>query len=141
MVPCAIRTLTLRSLSGHRQRLINIMRATRLQACVTPSCRRSSPPLDASTESYYGFSSSLLTKRPPAPARPLARPFDVESEVYCRRRSGNFWRMRASLGLACAQAANSGGLSRFSCISSRRAKWMWLAHTGWELRKGRFRAQ
>ena len=34
--------------------------------------------------------------------------FDVESEVYCRRRSGNFWRMRASLGLACAQAATLG---------------------------------
>ena len=30
---------------------------------------------------------------------------DVESDVYCWRRSGNFWRMRASLGLACAQAA------------------------------------
>ena len=29
---------------------------------------------------------------------------DVESEVYRRRRSGNFWRMRATLGLACAQA-------------------------------------
>ena len=33
---------------------------------------------------------------------------DVESEVYCRRRSGNFWRMRAALGLACAQAATLG---------------------------------
>ena len=34
---------------------------------------------------------------------------DVESEVYCRRRSGNFWRMRASLGcLACAHAATLG---------------------------------
>ena len=32
-----------RSLSGHRRRLINIGRATRLQACVTPSCLRSSP--------------------------------------------------------------------------------------------------
>ena len=31
-----------------------------------------------------------------------------ESEVYCRRRSGNFWRMRASLGLACARAATLG---------------------------------
>ena len=30
---------------------------------------------------------------------------DVESDVYCWRRSGNFWRMRASLGLSCAQAA------------------------------------
>ena len=25
-------------------------------------------------------------------------------EAYCWRRSGFFWRMRASLGLACAQA-------------------------------------
>ena len=38
----------------------------------------------------------------------LGEAFDVESEVYCRRRSGNFWRMRASLGLACAQAAALG---------------------------------
>ena len=30
---------------------------------------------------------------------------DVDSEVYCWRRSGDFLRMRASLGLACAQAA------------------------------------
>ena len=35
----------------------------------------------------------------------LGEAIDVESEVYCRRRSGNFWRMRAALGLACAQAA------------------------------------
>ena len=38
----------------------------------------------------------------------LGEAIDVESEVYCRRRSGNFWRMRASLGLACAQAATLG---------------------------------
>ena len=31
-----------------------------------------------------------------------------QSEVYCRRRSGNFWRMQASLGLACVQAATLG---------------------------------
>ena len=29
---------------------------------------------------------------------------DVDSEAYCWRRSGVFWRMRASIGLACAQA-------------------------------------
>ena len=38
----------------------------------------------------------------------IGEAFDVESEVYCRRRSGNFWRMRASLGLALAQAATLG---------------------------------
>merc|ERR1712216_776374 len=38
----------------------------------------------------------------------LGEALDVESEVYCRRRSGNFWRMRAALGLACAQAATLG---------------------------------
>ena len=38
----------------------------------------------------------------------IGEAFDVEAEVYCRRRSGNFWRMRASLGLACAQAAPLG---------------------------------
>ena len=29
---------------------------------------------------------------------------DDESDAYCWRRSGFFWRMRASFGLACAQA-------------------------------------
>ena len=29
---------------------------------------------------------------------------DDDSEAYCWRRSGFFWRMRASFGLACAQA-------------------------------------
>ena len=38
----------------------------------------------------------------------IGEAIDVESEVYCRRRSGNFWRMRAALGLACAQAATLG---------------------------------
>ena len=30
---------------------------------------------------------------------------DVESAVYCWRRSGVFWRMQASLGLACPSSA------------------------------------
>ena len=34
----------------------------------------------------------------------LGEAIDVDSEAYCWRRSGFFWRMRASLGLACAQA-------------------------------------
>ena len=38
----------------------------------------------------------------------LGEAIDVESEVYCRRRSRNSWRMRAALGLACAQAATLG---------------------------------
>jgi hypothetical protein len=41
----------------------------------------------------------------------IGEAFDVESEVYCQRRSGNIWRMRASaasLGLACEQAATLG---------------------------------
>ena len=33
----------------------------------------------------------------------LDEAIDVDSEAYCWRRSGFFWRMRASLGLACAQ--------------------------------------
>ena len=36
--------------------------------------------------------------------RALDEAIDVDSEAYCWRRSGFFWRMRASLGLACAQA-------------------------------------
>ena len=34
----------------------------------------------------------------------LGEAVDVDSEAYCWRRSGFFWRTRASLGLACAQA-------------------------------------
>ena len=34
----------------------------------------------------------------------LGEAVDVDSEAYCWRRSGFFWRMRASLGLARAQA-------------------------------------
>ena len=34
----------------------------------------------------------------------LGEAVDVDSEAYCWRWSGFFWRMRASLGLACAQA-------------------------------------
>ena len=36
--------------------------------------------------------------------RGLDEAIDADSEAYCWRRSGFFWRMRASLGLACAQA-------------------------------------
>ena len=36
--------------------------------------------------------------------RALDEAIDVDSEAYCWRRNGFFWRMRASLGLACAQA-------------------------------------
>ena len=34
----------------------------------------------------------------------LGEAVDVDYEAYCWRRSGFFWRTRASLGLACAQA-------------------------------------
>ena len=34
----------------------------------------------------------------------LGEAIDVESEVYCRRRSGNFWRMRAHLSQLIASA-------------------------------------
>ena len=47
-------------------------------------------------------------RKDPRSFETIGEGFDVESEVYCRRRSGNFWRMRASLGLACAQAATLG---------------------------------
>ena len=36
--------------------------------------------------------------------RDLNEVIDDDSEAYCWRRSGFFWRMRASFGLACAQA-------------------------------------
>ena len=36
--------------------------------------------------------------------RALDEAMDVDSEACCWRRSGFFWRMRASAGLGCAQA-------------------------------------
>ena len=42
--------------------------------------------------------------RPKCHFRDRDEAVDVDSEAYCWRRSGFFWRMRASLGLACAQA-------------------------------------
>ena len=75
---------------------------TRLKVCVTPSCLRSSPRLDASTGNCFGCFSFVPTERLPCPSR-LGEA--VESKVYCWRPSGVFWRMRASLSLACAQAA------------------------------------
>ena len=51
---------------------------------------------------------TLADKKTTRSFEALGEAFDVESEVYCRRRSGNFWRMQASLGLACAHAATLG---------------------------------
>ena len=51
---------------------------------------------------------NLADKKTSTSLEALGGAIAVESEVYCRRRSGNFWRMRASLGLACAQAATLG---------------------------------
>ena len=51
---------------------------------------------------------NLADKKTSNSLEALGEASDVESEVYCRRRSGNFWRMRAALGLACAQAATLG---------------------------------
>ena len=48
--------------------------ATRPTACVTPSCLRSSPRLDASTVSYSGSFSTSPTRKPPTLSRPLVRP-------------------------------------------------------------------
>ena len=75
---------------------------TRLKVCVTPSCLRSSPRLDASTGNCFGCFSFVPTERLPCPSRVGEA---VESKVYCWRPSRVFWRMRASLSLACAQAA------------------------------------
>ena len=51
---------------------------------------------------------NLADKKTSNSLEALGEAIDVESEVYCRRRSGNFSRMRAALGLACAQAATLG---------------------------------
>ena len=102
MAPSANRTLTSRFRSVLSRRLTNIAGVTRLKVCVTPSCLRSSPRLDASTGNCFGCFSFVPTERLPCPSR-LGEA--VESKVYCWRPSRVFWRMRASLSLACAQAA------------------------------------
>jgi gamma-glutamylcyclotransferase (GGCT)/AIG2-like uncharacterized protein YtfP len=55
---------------------------------------------------------NLADKKTSNSLEALGEAIDVESEAYCRRRNGNFdsnfWRMRAALGLACAQAATLG---------------------------------
>ena len=51
----------------------------------------------------------LADKKPTRFCQALGEEVDVDSEVYCRRRSDDqvsvFLRMRATHGLACAQAA------------------------------------
>ena len=74
MAPYSIKTLISRSISGLGRRLRNIGMATRPTACVTPSCLRSSPRLDASTVSYSGSFSTSPTRKPPTLSRPLVRP-------------------------------------------------------------------
>ena len=54
---------------------------------------------------------NLADKKTSNTLQALGESIDVESEVYCRRRSGNFWRMRAALGLACVRASRYPGAS------------------------------
>ena len=54
--------------------------------------------------------------------RALDEAIDVDSEAYCWRRSGFSWRMRASLGLACAQATTlCSGFRQRQPVAPRRA--------------------
>ena len=47
----------------------------------------------------------LVDKKTSLSFQAMGAAVDVDSEVYCWRRGGVFWRMRASHGLACAQAS------------------------------------
>ena len=51
----------------------------------------------------------------------LGKAVDVDSEVYYWRRSGVFWRMRASLGLACAQVSQQAATLCTQVVSQPRS--------------------
>ena len=123
MAPYAIRTLTLRSLSGHRRRLINIGRATRLQACVRPAC------LGSTSGRFHGELLHLLflladrkaTRYFEALGLALARPsmltlmFTAGVGVGISGACGPPWVWRARKPLPCAlrsSAAFALGLER-----------------------------
>ena len=94
MAPCAIKTLISRCYAAQG------LRHAFLPAIVSTSGRIHGELLR--------LLFNLTDKKTSNSLEALGEAIDVESEVYCRRRSGNFWRMRASLGLACAQAAGLG---------------------------------
>ena len=73
--------------------------------CATPSCLQSSSRPDASTANCFGCFFILADKKTSLSFQAMGAAVDVDSEVYCWRRGGVFWRMRASHGLACAQAS------------------------------------
>ena len=63
--------------------------------------QRAQERVDEYQEGYAAFADKKTTLSFEA----MGEAVDVVSAVYCWRRGGIFWRMRASLGLACAQAA------------------------------------
>ena len=63
-----------------------------------------SPEKDAEDSRRAFLPAVLADNKTKLHFRALDEANDVDQESYCWRRSGFFWRMRASLGLACAQA-------------------------------------
>ena len=103
MAPRAIRTLTARS--QRAQERVDKYR----EGYVAPGMRHAFLPAIGSTSGrIHGDLLRLLYilagRKTTLHFQALGEAVDVDSEAYCWRRSGFFWRMRASLGFACAQA-------------------------------------
>ena len=69
--------------------------------CSAPPALRSSR---RQRPNFFLVKNCLVFAPPFVPPNMFPPEKNKDSEAYCWRRSGFFWRMRASLGLACAQA-------------------------------------
>ena len=73
-------------------------------------------------------------KKTPRSFQVLVEAVDVDSEVYCWRRSGDFWRMRASLCLAACNSGSGGNAGLYGTSFMPRTQpaqgWSWYTLAG-----------
>ena len=72
-------------------------------------------------------------KKTPLSFEVLVEAVDVDSEVYCWRRSGDFWRMRASLCLAACNSGSVGNAGLYGtslCQAPNPLGWSWHTLAG-----------
>ena len=117
MEPCAIRTSTSSFCSELSSRLTNTAGDTRLTETLDGLSHALLPATESTSGRIHGELLRLLClladKKPTRFCQALGEEVDVDAEVYCRRVSRRrsddqvsvFLRMRATHGLACAQAA------------------------------------
>ena len=80
-----------------------------------------SPEKDAEDSRRAFLPAVLADNKTKLHFRALDEANDVDQESYCWRRSGFFWRMRASLGLACAHYPVLSGFRQRQPAAPRRA--------------------